>query len=294
LKSPILFLCVLTSLVPALARAQMPGPTDIFLVRFADLDSATVPIIQVTQRPGYDNQPCFTLDNRALLYASIRQDAQADIFRMDLATRKEEQLTRTPESEFSPTPLPDGSGFSVVRVESDSTQRLWKFPYGKGKPSVILEKLRGVGYHAWMDANRLALFMLGDPNFLILANATSGDTTTVAYDIGRSLSVVPGHKTVSFLQNASKHERWITEVDPDSKAQQPIAPAPDGSEDFAWTPDGRLLMAQGLILAEWNPGQKQWETLAVFGGRLPGRISRLAVSPDGKWLAMVADEKTTP
>jgi len=293
LTSRFFLACALVALSPVTARSQVPVATDIFLVRFADLDSAgAVSVKQLTKRAGYDNQPCFTADSHYLLYSAIMPDLQAEIFRIDLKTGKEERLTKTPESEFSPTPLPDGSGFSAVRVQADSTQRLWKFP-SKGKPAPVLENVRGVGYHAWADADRLILFLLHDPYLLVLANAKTGDTTTVAQNIGRSMAPIPGRPQMSFVQ-VEGTKKWIASLDPATRKIERIALAPEGSEDFAWTPGGRLLMAQGLILSEWNTEQKQWETLAVLAGQVPGKISRLAVSPDGKWLALVADEKAAP
>jgi len=288
--SRLFFVCALAALFPGIARSQMPTATDIYLLRFADLDSAgTVSVKQLTKRAGYDNQPFFTPDSRYVLYSAILSDLQADVFRVDVQTGKEDRLTKTPQSEFSPTPLPDGSGFSAVRVESDSTQRLWKFPY-KGRPAPILENVRGVGYQAWADSDRLLLFLLHDPYLLVLANAKTGDTTVVAENIGRSLAPIPGGSQMSFVQNEGR-SRWIASLDPATRKIEHIAPAPEGSEDFAWTPAGRLIMAQGLVLSEWNPEKKQWETLAVLASQVPGKISRLAVSPDGKWLALVADER---
>ena len=289
MTSRLFFVCALAALFPGIARSQMPAATDIYLLRFADLDSAgTVSVKQLTKRVGYDNQPFFTPDSRYVLYSAILSDLQADVFRVDVQTGKEERLTKTPQSEFSPTPLPDGSGFSAVCVESDSTQRLWRFPY-KGKPAPILENVRGVGYQAWADSDRLLLFLLHDPYLLVLANAKTGDTTVVAENIGRSLAPIPGGSQMSFVQNEGR-SRWIASLDPATRKIERIAPAPEGSEDFAWTPAGRLIMAQGLVLSEWNPEKKQWETLAVLASQVPGKISRLAVSPDGKWLALVADE----
>ena len=90
--------------------------------------SVGVPV-NVTARPGYDNQPFFLPNGRAFLYTSIREDSQADIYRYDIAARTSIRLTSTRESEYSPTPLPDGSGFSAVRVEADSTQRLHPFQF---------------------------------------------------------------------------------------------------------------------------------------------------------------------
>ena len=304
MKPWLFLLALLGACLPETTQAQPPSPTDIYLVSFADLDgSGPVSLIQLTKRAGYDNQPYFTPDSKHLLYTAIMDDFQADIFRIDLETRKEERVTKTKESEFSPTPLPDGSGFSVVRVESDTTQRLWRFPYGKGEPRLILEKVRGVGYHAWADTNKLLLFMLGDPYLLVLANTDTGDTSVVAENIGRSLLTIPlspqssapnsKERDVSFLHIEGSF-RTIKSIDPASHRVTSLAPAPEGSEDFAWTPDHRLLTAQGLVLSEWNPREKHWETLAVLGSQVPGKITRLAVSPDGKWLALVAEEKPTP
>ncbi|HET9233520.1 MAG TPA: hypothetical protein VFP10_05225, partial [Candidatus Eisenbacteria bacterium] len=80
--------------LPGRAQSQPPSPTDIYLVSFADLDgSGPVSLIQLTKRAGYDNQPFFTPDSKYLLYTAILDDFQADIFRIDLETRKEERVT---------------------------------------------------------------------------------------------------------------------------------------------------------------------------------------------------------
>src|SRR5258708_16942898 len=48
--------------------------------------SVGVPV-NVTARPGYDNQPFFLPNGRAFLYTSIREDSQADIYRYDIDTK---------------------------------------------------------------------------------------------------------------------------------------------------------------------------------------------------------------
>lgn len=275
------------------ALAQAPAGTDIYLVPIpAVLESLDVQATRnVTARAGYDNQPCFTPDGAALLYTSIRADGQADIYRLDVATGRTERVTSTPESEFSPTPLPEGDGFSVVRVEADSTQRLWRFDAGGTAAGPILETVRGVGYHAWADPRTLALFILGEPHALHAALLDEGTSRPIAQDIGRSIQRIPGRSTISYLQNEEGGKRSIREIDLRSGTTRLLAPVLEGSEDFAWTPDGRLLMAQGLVLAVWNPGgEGAWQTVGAFAGHVSGRITRLAVSPDGRRLALVADE----
>src|SRR5437773_7923985 len=187
-------LCIVQA---APAAPAGPPATDIYL---ADLRvaqgrvSVGVPV-NVTARPGYDNQPFFLRDGRAFLYTSIREDSQADIYRYDIDTKTSVRLTATRESEYSPTPLPDGSGFSVVRVEADSTQRLWAFDLAGSPPRLVLDSIKPVGYHAWADAHTLVLLVRGSPATLQLAAAASpsGRGEVIARDIGRSLQPVPGH-----------------------------------------------------------------------------------------------------
>ena len=73
-----------------------------------------------------------------------------------------------------------------------------------------------------------------------------------------------------------------------------LAPALEGSQDAAWTPDGRLLMARGSVISVITP--RPGATWAPFvdlaaaktPGPAVGSITRMAVSRDGRWLAFVA------
>src|SRR6266540_2471943 len=156
----------------ALFTVQGPPATDIYLagLRVARGRVTVDAPVNVTARPGYDNQPFFLPDGRAFLYTSIREDSQADTYRYDLERGRSVRLTTTRESEYSPTPLPDGNGFSVVRVEADSTQRLWAFDGDGTRPRPVLDSINPVGYFAWGDAHTLALFVLGTPPTLQIAD----------------------------------------------------------------------------------------------------------------------------
>jgi len=189
----------------SLAAGQATSSTDIFLAELRargprDRVEVGAPV-NATHRTGYDNQPFFTPDGRGFLYTSVF-DGQADIWRYDIAAGRSAPVTTTPESEYSATPLPDGSGFSVVRVEADSTQRLWRFDWDGGHPSLILAGVKPVGYHAWGDAQTLALFVLGQPATLQVADLRTGTATPVAKDIGRGVQRIPGvdPPAISFVQ----------------------------------------------------------------------------------------------
>src|SRR2546429_4187622 len=164
--------------VTASAQVASPSPTpnpappssDIYIIDVKSYDGELEfsPPVKINATTGYNNQPFFLPNGHGILYTSIR-DKQADIYRYDISTKATTQITSTPESEYSPTLMPDGKNISVVRVEADGTQRLWKFPLAGGAPSLIVENIKPVGYHLWIDDHTLALFVLGGsgkPNFL--------------------------------------------------------------------------------------------------------------------------------
>ena len=160
------------------ARRRPPPATDIYLAPLSIRDDGRPVVgtpVNITNRPGYDNQPSFTPDSRAILFTSIREDGQSDIYRYDIASKAIARVTSTPESEYSATVMPGGQRFSVIRVEHDSTQRLWSFALDGSDPQLlVLAALKPVGYHAWIDPNNLALFVLGNPNALVHYDLRSG------------------------------------------------------------------------------------------------------------------------
>jgi imidazolonepropionase-like amidohydrolase len=275
----------------SLVLSQAPG-TDIYLVpltRNAGALRTGVPR-NVTARPGYDNQPAFSSDSKVVYYTSARE-GQTDIYRLEIATGQTSQVTDTPESEYSPTVMPDGRHLSVIRVERDSTQRLWQFTLD-GKPvRPVLENVKPVGYHAWLDANTLYLFVLGDPATLQRADLKSGQAEIVARDIGRTILTIPGRKAISFAQrDTARGPLTLRELDDATGAIRSLAGFPSPNEFVAWSPQGDLLTASGNILQRWNVATRSWEEVSRFTEPGLQRISRLAVSPSGAWLALVGEE----
>jgi hypothetical protein len=247
--------------------------------------------MNITDRPGYDNQPSFSGDQRGVFFTSVRDDAQADIYRYDLGTKRTTRVTTTaPESEYSATPIDGGSAISVVRVERDSAQRLWRFPLDGGAPSVILERVRPVGYYAWADDHTLALFVLGSPNTLQLADTRTGKSDTIATDIGRSLHRIPGTHRVSFVRKVGPTEWWIESLDPASRETARLVRLPEGVEDYAWLPDGSILCGRESRLLRWSgKAGNEWREIADLATAGVKDITRLAVNARGDRIAFVAD-----
>lgn len=306
IKSPPRVLLIASSLLIALGmfansaprprqapQQTAPPATDIFVAELKE-QGGQLKVgspANITNRPGYDNQPRFLPDGKSLFYASVREDKQADIYRYDAAKGESARLTRTPESEYSPTLTPDGKYFSVIRVEADSTQRLWKFPLAGGEPVLVLKRIKPVGYHAWVDDKTLLLFVLGTPNTLQLVDVPTEKVETILTNVGRSLHRVPGREKVSFVHKVSADEWVIKEMDIKSRAIVPVVKTLPASEDYAWTPGGILLMAKGSALFKYAPARdKGWQQVADFSADGVNSVTRLAISPKGDRIAFVAGD----
>ena len=274
------------------ARAQSAPAPDIYLAHLTNRGGrlATDSVRNLTRRDGYDNQPSWSPDGRTIFFTSVRDDAQADIYRIEVATGVTARVTATaPESEYSATVMPRGDAISVIRVERDSTQRLWRFPLNGSAPSVILERVKPVGYHAWADSVTLALFVLGSPNTLQLADTRTSRSDTITTNVGRSLHRVPGQHRVSFVHKLSADEWWIILLDPATKTTERLVRLPKGVEDYAWTPDGRVLLGEGSVLKVYDPNRGgEWQTVGDLAASGVSAITRLAVSPKGDAIAIVA------
>jgi hypothetical protein len=269
-----------------------PAP-DVYLAALTIArDAVTVGTpMNITDRVGYDNQPSFSSDGAAIFFTSVRTDAQADIYRYEIAAKAITRVTRTaPESEYSATPIDGGRAISVIRVERDSAQRLWRFPLDGGAPSVILERVRPVGYHAWADDRTLVLFVLGSPNSLQLADVSRGTADTIATGIGRSMHRIPGTQRVSFVRKLSPTEWWIESLDPNTRATARLVRLPEGVEDYAWLPDGSIICGRGSQLLRWSSSTgTSWRDVVDLRSAGIGGITRLAVSPPGDRIAFVAE-----
>lgn len=80
----------------------------------------------------------------------------------------------------------------------------------------------------------------------------------------------------------------------DGSAAVPIIEGVEGGDFHAWAPDGTLLMAHESIVYAWSGGSADgWEAIADFSA-LHLVLSRLAVSPDGSQIAMVAELRGIP
>jgi hypothetical protein len=298
--------------------ATQPADTEVFLATLS-VRGSTVAIgtpANISNNPGYDNQPSFTSDGAGVFFTSVRGDRKpdpgnsaatgSDIYRYEIATERLSQVTDTPEAEYSPTATPDGRHISVIRVEGDGTQRLWQFATGKKsepeaqtRAALVLPDVKPVGYHAWANKNLLALFVLGrqgQPATLQVADTRTGRAEVVATGIGRSIQRIP-RGGVSFVLRAASAAGeppvlTVSELDPRTRQTRPLVRAPAGATeaDTAWTPDGLLLVPFRDQLFGWRRGQAEMRPVADLAPLGVRSVTRLAISPRGDRIALVAQK----
>lgn len=278
-------------LLAAPLAAQGPPGTDIFILPLRGTGGSLTTGVprNITARAGYDNQPFFSPDRRSLYYTSQRE-GQTDIYRYDLAAGTTTQVTRTPENEYSPTVMPDGKHFSVIR---DSTQHLWSFTLEGTPVRALLDSVRPIGYHTWLNPDTVFVFVLGSPATLRRAELAGGTAVVVARDIGRALLKVPGRRAVSYAQRDSAGY-LVRSIDPVTGRGETLIRLPEDNEFFIWLADGSLLSASGNRLLRWRAGEKDWSEVTRFTEPGLQRITRLAVSPAGDRLALVGVDPPPP
>ncbi len=248
-------------------------------------------LAQATDRDGYDNQPSFLLDGSAILWTAALERRQTETMRLDVASGAGSgpavQLTHTEASEFSPLQIPGQEAFSAIH-ELRGKQYLWRYDLSGAPVGPIFATAEPVGYHAWANEQVVAMFILGDPATLQVGDALSGEIRIVAEHPGRSIHRIPGTEEISFVRKVSDEEWWLERLDPAAGTTGRITRTLPGREDYAWTPGGEILMGDGSRLFSWSEGS-DWTEIADFSDLGVEGITRLAVSPDGAHVAIVAN-----
>jgi WD40 repeat protein len=245
----------------------------------------------ISNSKGYDNQPSFAGDGRSILFTSMRSGNQADIYQYQVPAGPLVQLTATAESEYSPEFLPGDEHFTVVRVEKDNAQRLWRFRQDGRKPRLLMRDMYDVGYYGRLADNDYALFVLPEPFTLQYVQVKNQRPLILDKEIGRSIKAVPGTDQFVYVSKKDSLEWMIKRYDIGDKKFEQITRIVPETEDLAWGPDNNLFMAHNAILCYFDYQKTNtWYQVADLSKWGLDHIYRLAFSPDGKWLAFVVAE----
>jgi len=244
----------------------------------------------ITNHPGYDNQPGFNRNEPMLYYSSFNDDGRSDIKAYNYETNTTTSFTQTSEREYSPTHTPDGEYLSCIIQRDNGAQDLGKYPLAGGDAYTIINNLT-VGYHVWADNSHLAMFILGEPNTLHFIRLPTKEDTVLAQNIGRSLHKIPGERALSFIQKNSTNSE-IKRLDTETMLITTLAPTLPGREDICWTLDGKIISSDGTKLFVFDPKKENsWKEIQLpAGAQLLKGVTRLAVNAKGDKLAVVVAE----
>lgn len=267
--------------------AQMPE-TDIWLFKIEKKNNIykySNPL-NITHRTGYDNQPTFSIDGKFILYVLIDSTKQADIFQYNISKKTSINLTKSGVSEYSPTILPNGLGFSCVVVEKDSAQRIWKFNLDGKYHSIAHEGTDSVGYHTWLNADTLLYYKLTDPHSLRVLNVNTNEDHWLCDYPTRAFKKIGNSSQFIYAIKDSVHTEFRIYT-PSLRESKVYTSYPTANEDFIWHPELGLVKSENADLMRYNEQTNKWELLFSFSNLGIKKITRLVFDSKTKQLAIV-------
>lgn len=290
MRLPLIILCCFSTI---LGFAQLPT-VDIYYGKISITDDkwSLVQLKNITQRIGYENQPSFTADGNTIYYVAILDSVQSDVYAYSIETGATTQITATQESEYSPVMLSKNKRFSVVRVEKDSTQRMYTFKANGKKPKLLMADVDSIGYYCSIDDKHYACFLVTDTPTLVLTDVNVQKPKTIDYNVGRCIKVIPGEKAISYIVKTSDKEWMIKRFDLTSQTSSLISTIPAVSEDYVWTANGEILMPRDnqIWMFDYKAAATQWSRIITIKELKGKKIYRLAIANNGVNFAFVADE----
>ncbi|MBC7695709.1 MAG: hypothetical protein H7141_09715 [Burkholderiales bacterium] len=278
---------LISFLTPFIAFAQLPE-TDIWLFKVEKKEGKYIykNALNINKRLGYDNQPVFTTNRKSVIYVSIDESKQADLYQYSISKKTHINLTKSQVSEYSPTIIPNGTGLSAVVVEKDSAQRLWQFNMDGTFKKIIHEGTDSVGYHAWLNTDTLLYFKLTNPHSLRALNLKTNKDTWICEHPTRAFKKIgASSKFIYAIKDSSSTHFRI--YDPALKESNVYASYPSTNEDFIWHDELGLIKSENADLLRYNEQSRQWETLFTFSGLGIKKITRFVFDSKTKQLAIV-------
>ncbi|MFT5168885.1 MAG: hypothetical protein ACI8P3_004130 [Saprospiraceae bacterium] len=247
-------------------------------------------------KDGYNNQPYFITDNELYITVQLSTDTcQTDIYSLNLANKEITQVTATIESEYSPTFIPPTGSeknyeFSSVRSDKAGNQNLWRFPINRSsKGSPVLNTIKNIGYHYWIDYRDIVLFVVDKPHKMLVADTRDESARFVTANIGRCFQELPDG-SVAFVEKMSDDSWLLKKMDARTYRTSLITATLAKSEDFTILRDGTIIMAFGAKLYKFNQRiDTTWKEIANLSFYGMDNISRIAVNGAENKIAIVVE-----
>ena len=272
------------------------GPTDLYIFQLHAGTDHQYHIYQAKflsgfNRGGYTNQPWFTPEGDILVSVRKAGETQNDIYQLTLQDKSLRRITQTAANEYSPRIDPSGQRLTVVRqVEGDSIdQQVYQSPLKGGGYKSLTPGIRDIGYYTWVDENQLALYRIdGESSHLVSLNLKDNRSRRITSSIGRTL-LADASGSILYVHKFTDTYWYIKKYNPSSSMIDIISETPGLVEDVAVAPDGTYFIGVGSKLYSFHPAYNTtWQEVGDVSIHGITNITRLAVSPDGKQLALVS------
>ncbi len=241
----------------------------------------------ISQNAGYDNQPSFSLDSKSVFFTSNRRENNFDIYAYSLADKKISPVITSAANEYTAKEF-DKDTLHFVREGEGQLMTVFKFDRPTKKETPAFKINEPVAYYAF-NAKGDALVWVRYAFMMHFVNTEKGINRYIADYAQPSVPhLIPETDNFSFMQRHPDDSLWIKEFNSETKAVRPIITSKDGKKDYAFMPDGSLLIGSGSKLFRFDEkADKDWVLLADLVSFGIKDITRMTVSPDGKYLALV-------
>jgi hypothetical protein len=274
--------------IPLLLLAQPNSDVFLFDLNTKDGVFELSNMKNISNNDGYDNQPSF-LDNNTILYAGSR-NGQTDIVKYNINYDSKIFINHTEGGEYSPLKIPNQNAVSAIRLDPDGKQFLYKYNLKNGEYETLVDDVI-IGYHVWYNNSIIVSSVLEDGGLSLYINDIKSKKSYFQQkNIGRSLHKIPDSNLVSYISKEDNNVWQIKSLNPNSRTTNTIIASIDKAEDMCWLPNGTIVMGKDKVIYTYTPNKSEtWREVASLENFNIKNITRLAVSPDGKKIAIVAE-----
>ena len=282
-------LCLLTLTTTLFSFSQENPEVYVFDIAPAYEGLELLNMQNVSNNEGYDNQPSF-ISNETLVFAG-NNNGQTDIAAYNLNSKIKKWFNhKTDGGEYSPQKFPSNNDVAAVRLDKDGLQRLYKYDSQTGKSTELIKDLQIAYFAFYRDSKILSTVLNGDKMDLALIDLQSKKTDTLFYNAGRSLQKVPKTNSMSYSLVNEEGNLDLYLFDMDSYESFFVTQLPIGIQDYIWLNETQILIGSGNKLYMYDTlGDSEWTKVASLEEYGLRNITRMAISPNGKKLAVVAE-----
>ena len=273
--------------------AQLPE-TDIWLFKIEKKEGkySYANPLNITNTPGYDNQPIFSKDNKAIYYVTIKETNQAEIYSYHISNKARVRITHTPESEYSPTLNSENDLMSCVVVLLDSSQQIYNYDLtGKVAPMALskgISNTDSVGYFTWLNKDSILYYKLTEPHSLRAWDIITNKDVWICNNPTRSFKKI--RNTSHFIYAIKDSvETQFRIYNPTLRESKLYASYPSLNEDFIWHPELGLIKSENADLMFYNNQTGKWDVLFSFSNLGIKKITRFVFDSKTKQLAIVSN-----